>query len=415
MSRGAIAAFVLAALWVVPTQPLSAGAAEQGPIRVGYFAPLSGTFAQTGRDMLDGFALFWDEMENKVVGRRVEVISEDTEGVPATALTKVRRLVEQQKVHTVTGGLLAATGYAIAPYVEQQRVPTVLPTMAPDDLTQRKRVRWVVRTGMTGSQTTHPLGDYAYRVMGLRRMATISMDYAYGWECNGGFQRVFEELGGKVVQRIWTPLNAQDYGPYLASLRKDIDGVYVTFSGGLSPRIIKQFSDFGLKAKLPLIGIGTLTDENIMKAMGDEAIGVTTSLPYSAVLDSPANKKFAAAYERKHGRATSWFSLGGYTAARFYSEALKAINGDAEDREKFLAALRRVEVTDDPRGPMKMDELGNPIQNIYIRKVERVGDRLQNTVIHTYPTVSQFWTYNKDDYLKQPLYDRNNPPCRFCE
>src|SRR2546426_1053514 len=117
----------------------------------------------------------------------------------------------------VAGGLLAATGYAIAPYLEQNKIPTVYPVMAPDDITQRKPVRWIVRTSFAGSQVTHPLGDYASKRLGLRRMATISMDYAFGWESNGGFQRVFEELGGKVVQRIWTPLNVQDYAPYLAS------------------------------------------------------------------------------------------------------------------------------------------------------------------------------------------------------
>jgi branched-chain amino acid transport system substrate-binding protein len=389
--------------------------AERGPIKIGYFIPLTGTFSQVGKDMVDGFMLFWEEVGNQAAGRKIEVIVEDYEAVPATALTKVRRLVEQEKVQTVAGGLLAATGYAVSPYIEQQRIPTIFPVLASDDLTQRKPTRWAIRTSMTGSQNTHALADYAYKVMGLRRVAALNMDYAYGWEASGGFQRVFEELGGKVVQKIWTPLNVQDYGPYLASIRKDIDGVYTTQSGGLAQRFIKQWNDFGLKGKLPLLGIGTLTDENVLKSMGDEAIGITTALLYSGVLDNPANKKFAAAYEKKYNRSTSLYSMEGYTAARIYFEAIKALNGDVEDRDKFMQALRRVEISDDPRGPLKMDELGNPIEHTYIRKVERVGGKLQNTVIHTYPNVSQFWTYKKEDYLKQPLYDRNNPPCRHCE
>ena len=413
--RGLTLALFVAVVAVISAQASPAPAGERGPVKIGYFAPITGTFSQTGKDMTDGFMLFWEEVGNQVAGRKVEVVVEDTEGIPATALTKVRRLVEQAKVHTVAGGLLAATGYAIGPYVEQNRIPTIYPVMAPDDITQRKPARWVVHTAMTGSQLTHALGDYAYKVMGLRRVATISMDYAYGWESNGGFQRVFEELGGKVVQRIWTPLNVQDYGPYLGSLKKDIDGVFGTHTGGLSPRFIKQWNEFGLKGKYALVGTGTLTDENILKGLGDEALGIITTLQYSAVVDNPANKKFSAAYEKRFGRSTSLYSMEGYTGARFYYEALKAINGDAEDKEKFITALRKVEVGDDPRGPMKMDELGNPIQNVYIRKVERVGGKLQNSVIHTYPNVSQFWTYKKDDYLKQPLYDRNYPPCKFCE
>ena len=226
---------------------------------------------------------------------------------------------------------------------------------------------------------------------------------------------MFEDLGGKVVQRIWTPLSVQDYAPYLASLKKDIDGVYACHTGGLSPRFVKTWSDVGLKDKIPLVGIGTLTDENILKNMGDEALGVVTSLIYSSALDTPANKKFAAAYEKRYSRPTSLYSAEGYTGARWYYEAMKAINGEVENKEKFLAALRKVEITDDPRGPMKMDELGNATQNVYIRKVERVGGKLQNTVIQTYPNVSQFWTYKQDEYLRAPAYDRNSPPCKFCD
>jgi len=384
------------------------------PIRIGYFGPLTGNFSQTGKDMTDGFNLFWEEVGNKVAGREVKVIVEDSDPEPTGALTKVRRLVEQEKVHTIAGGLLAATGYAIAPYIEQNKIPTVYPVTAPDDITQRKPGRWVVRTSASGSQATHPLGDYAYKQLKLRRVATISMDYAFGWETTAGFQRVFEELGGKVVQRIWTPLTIQDYSPYLASLKKDIDGVYACHTGGLSPRFLKTWTDTGLKS-IPLVGIGTLTDENVLKGMGDEALGVVTSLIYSSALDTPANRKFSAAYEKRYGRGTSLYSAQGYTGARFYYEALKAINGEVENKEKFIAALRKVEIADDARGPMKMDDLGNPIENVYIRKVERVGGKLQNTVVHTYPNVSQFWTYKQEEYLKAPAYDRNYPPCKFCE
>jgi branched-chain amino acid transport system substrate-binding protein len=395
--------------------PLLGRAAEKGPIRIGYFGPLTGNFSQTGKDMTDGFTLFWEEVGNKVAGREVKIIVEDSDPEPASALTKVRRLVEQEQVHTVAGGLLAATGYAIAPYLEQNKIPTVYPVMAPDDITQRKPVRWIVRTSASGSQLTHSLGDYAYKQLKLRRVATISMDYAFGWESNAGFQRVFEDAGGKVVQRIWTPLSTQDYAPYLASLKKDIDGVYACHTGGLSPRFIKAWSDAGLKGKISLVGVGTLTDENVLKSMGDEAVGTITSLIYSSVLDTPANKKFSAAYEKRYNRGTSLYSAEGYTGARFYYEALKSINGEAEDKEKLIAALRKVEISDDPRGPMKMDDLGNPIENVYIRRVDRVGGKLQNTVIHTYPNVSQFWTYNREEYLKTPVYDRNYPPCKFCE
>ena len=132
--------------------PALGRAAQHGPIRIGYFGPLTGTFSQTGKDMTDGFTLFWEEVGYKVAGREVKVSVQDSDPEPSGALTKVRLLVEQEKVHTVAGGLLAATGYAIAPYLEQNRIPTVYPVMAPDDITQRKPVRWIVRTSFTSSQ-----------------------------------------------------------------------------------------------------------------------------------------------------------------------------------------------------------------------------------------------------------------------
>jgi branched-chain amino acid transport system substrate-binding protein len=260
------------------------------PIRIGYFGPLTGNFSQTGKDMTDGFNLFWEEVGNKVAGREVKVIVEDSDPEPTGALTKVRRLVEQEKVHTIAGGLLAATGYALVPYVEQNKLPTVYPITAPDDITQRKPVKWIVRTSLTSSQTTHALGDYAYKQMKLRRVATISMDYAFGWESNAGFQRVFEDLGGKVVQRIWTPLNIQDYAPFLASLKRDIDGVYACHTGGLSPRFVKTWSDVGLKGKIALVGIGTLTDENILKGMAMRRSGSSPRSTTAAPSTPPATR-----------------------------------------------------------------------------------------------------------------------------
>jgi branched-chain amino acid transport system substrate-binding protein len=174
----------------------------------------------------------------------------------------------------------------------------------------------------------------------------------------------------------------------------------------------KQYQEFGLKGKIPLIGGGTLTDEHALPSMGDEVIGVITPLHYSEALDNPANKKFVKAFREKAKKAASYYSEGTYTGARWIVEAIKAINGDVENRPKLLEALKKVELKDVPRGPMKLDSYGNPIQNIYVRKVEKVGGELQNTVIYTYPNVSQFWKFKPEEFLKQPVYSREYPPVK---
>jgi len=174
-------------------------------------------------------------------------------------------------------------------------------------------------------------------------------------------------------------------------------------------QFVKQYQEFGLKDKIPLIGGGTVTDEHALPSMGDEALGIITALHYSEALDNPVNKKFVKAFREKAKKAASYYSEGSYTAARWIAEAIKAINGDVENREKFIDALKKVEIKDVPRGPFKLDSYGNPIENVYIRKVERVRGELQNTVIYTYPNVSQFWKYKPEEFLKQPVYSRDYP------
>ncbi len=149
--------------------------------------------------------------------------------------------------------------------------------------------------------------------------------------------------------------------------------------------------------------------------MGDEALGVVTPLMYSAALDNPANKKFVAAYTKFAGKIPGYYSAMNYTAAHVIVSALRTTGGAVEEKQRFVDAMKSEKISDDPRGPLTFDAYGNPVENIYIRKVERVGGQLQNTVIHTYPNVSQFWTYTPEAFLKHPVYDRDNfPGCKYC-
>jgi len=389
-------------------------AGAQGPIKIGFLSPLSGAIAAAGKDMYSGCELYWQETGWRVAGRKLEVTLEDNEGLPATALTKLRKLVESDRVHVVAGVILSNVAYALVPYSEQQGIPTLYPINSADDLTQRRRPRWLVRTGFSAGGNMHPFGEYAAKVLGYRKVVTIGLDYAFGWETVGGFHKAFEDNGGQVIQKLWVPLNVQDYGPYLAQVKKDADAVFVVALGRWTLLFAKQYAESGLKGRVPLIAGGTYNDEHVLPQLGDESLGVVSAHHYSASLETPANQRFRAAFEKAYNRLPSFYSENCYTGARILGEAVRAIGGKVEDRPALVAALRQVKITDAPRGPVEMDAYGNPTQNIYIRKVERVGGKLQNTVIHTYPAVSQFWKYDPEEFLKQPVYSREFPPCRHC-
>lgn len=378
----------------------------RGPIKIGFMAPLSGAYAQNGRDILNGFLLYLDEIKYTAAGRKLEVTIEDEEAIPAVGLTKARKLVERDKVHVLAGTLLSSTGYALAPYVDAQRIPMIYPVVSADDLTQRKRSKWILRTGWSASQPNHAFGEYAYKTLGYRRIATISLDYAFGWESVGGFERTFEALGGQITQKLWAPVSVHDFAPYLAQIPKDIDAVYVLVLGRAALQFMRQYEEFGLKGRVPLIGGGTSTDEHVLPGMGDEAIGVMTALHYSGALASPANLAFAKAYRARYKKIPSYYGESMYTGAKWLVSAIEKLGGEVENPEKLAQALLAVKVADVPRGPVELDAYGSPVQNIYIRKVERVNGELQNTVVETLPSVSQFWTYDPAEYLKRPLYSR---------
>jgi branched-chain amino acid transport system substrate-binding protein len=409
MMKKCLMAVVAAVTCLLLFNPLPSWSAAKGPIKIGFLAPLSGGMAANGKDMLMGLEQYLEEIKYQAAGRKIELLIEDDEANPAVGLTKTRKLVEKDGVHIMTGGLMASSAYALAPYIDSKEIPMTYPIMSADDITQRKIPKWIVRTGWSSSQPHQPFGEYAYNTLKFRKISIVAYDFAFGWECAGGFHKTFEDAGGKILQKIWVPLTAQDMSPYLSQISKDADAVFTVFSGRYTIQFVKQYKEFGFKDKIPLIGGGTVTDEHALPSMGDEAIGIITPLIYSEVLDNPANKKFVKGFRTKAKKAASYYSEGTYSGGRWIVEAIKKVNGDVENRPNMLAALKNVELKDLPRGPMKLDHYGNPIQNVYIRKVEKVSGALQNTVIHTYPNVSQFWKSKPEEFLKQPVYSREFP------
>src|SRR2546428_9303623 len=261
--------------------------AQKGPIKIGMLVPQTGPLAANGKDMINGFELFFEEQKYRLAGREIKFIVEDDEGKPATGITKVRALIDGQGVHLVTGPLSAAVGYAVPPYIHSKKLPGLFPIVAGDDLTQRKRSPYIVRVGWASSQPSHPFGKWVVDNLKYKRIAVIGYDFAFGWEVVAGFQRTFEEAGGQIVQKLWPPLGTADFAPYISQLKRDADAVFAQFSGADALRFAKQYDEAGLKAKLPLIGGGTFTDEHVLRTMGDEVLGVITPLHYSAALERP--------------------------------------------------------------------------------------------------------------------------------
>src|SRR2546422_2240263 len=220
--------FVVAA---VASALVAGQATAQGPIKIGFLSPMSGAIAAAGKDMYSGCELYWQESGWQISGRKLEVILEDNEGLPATALTKARKLVESDKVNLLAGVILSNVAYALVPYIEAQGIPTIYPINSADDLTQRKIPRWLIRTGFSAGGNMHPFGEYAAKTLGYKKVVTVGLDYAFGWETVGGFHQSFEDNGGQIVQKLWVPLNVQDYSPYLTQIKKDADAVFVVALG----------------------------------------------------------------------------------------------------------------------------------------------------------------------------------------
>ncbi len=393
----------------------SVHAADKDAIRVGFLTIKSGALAAGGKQMEDGLRLFLKERNNMIAGRKVELFVGDTAGQPAITKAKTQELVEKDKVQVIIGPLAAFEALAIDDYIRKSETPVISPSAAAEDLTQRKPNPWFVRAVGTSAQPNHVLGDYAARVLKYKRITIIADDFAFGHEIAAGFQRTFEEGGGKVVQKLWSPLNVADYGTYIGQIKPDVDAVFAAFAGGNGVKFLKQYNEYGMKAKIPVLGAMTTVDEGILKSMGDEALGVISSGWYAAGINNPDNKRFVQSINRDYHQDPGYYSMGAYGAALMLEQALKDIKGKIEDKPAFMAALRNVRLTNDPRGAFSLDALGNPVMDIYIRKVERKNGKLTNSVIKTYPAVSQFWTYNKAEFLANPVYSRDYPPAKNLE
>jgi branched-chain amino acid transport system substrate-binding protein len=394
--KSTTSAMVLTGLGALPQRAFAQGAP-------------TGVVASGGREMVEGTQFYFDSIGNEIAGRKVELIVEDDASNPDTALQKARRLVEQANVDFLIGNLLANTGLAVANYVKGNGTPYFIPIIAADDLTQRQRIKNVVRVaGYSASAFTHPLGDWALK-QGYKKIATVSQDYTFGHEQCGGLAQVFTERGGEIVQQFWHPLNTADFSPYLGQIANmKVDAVFAMETGADATRFIQQFASFGLKGKIPVLGAMNATDQSVIRTLGDECEGIVSPAHFAEGSTVPVTKKFVDDYTAKYQKIPSLYGFSMFSGAMWVSEAIKAMGGKIPSKEALVDAVLKTDLTGSPLGTtVKLDAFGNPIYDVYIRKVmKRPDGKFWNVPIETYKDVSQFWKYDPATYLKQPPYSR---------
>src|ERR1700709_2758928 len=347
-------------------------AQNSGPVRIGLLAAKTGPLASGGIDMELALVMYLKERDNTLAGRKIELLVADTAGVPATARTKAQELIEKNNVHCLVGPLAAFEALAIADYLTEKETPTI-GVAAAEDMTQRHPSPWFVRPTSTSAQCAYPLADYSAKELKYKKIITIADDFAYGHEMCAGFQRAFEDNGGKIIQKIFTPLATPDYGSYVAQV-KGADAIFLGTAGSNGFRFLRPFIQYRLETKKAGTGGMTALDESVLRNMGDEALGILTTSWYSAELDNPLNKAFAPAFRKQFKYDPGFYAAGTYVAGAVLEAALKATGGKVEDKKAFMTAISGSNA-DTVRGVVKFDEFGNVIGNVYIRKVTRSDGR----------------------------------------
>ena len=223
--------------------------AQGAPFKIGLLTVKTGPLAQGGIQMEQGIATYLKEKSHTLADRKVELLVADTGGNPAGAKTKAQELIERDKVNVILGPLAAFELLAITDYVRDNTTP-LISLAAAEDVTQRKANPFVIRPSATSGQCSHVMGDYAAKELKLKRIATISDDFAFGHEQMSAFQRAFEDAGGKVVRKLWPPLVTPDYTPFIAQIG-NVDGVFHGFAGSNPVKFMRSYADLGTEGKNP--------------------------------------------------------------------------------------------------------------------------------------------------------------------
>jgi branched-chain amino acid transport system substrate-binding protein len=356
-------------------------AQTRGPIRLGVLNSFTGGIAYAAEANLNAMNLYFDSINWTIAGRKVEIIKEDDQFNPQVGLQKIKKLVESDKVDLVVGVQASNVALAVLNYMKQQKAFYVVSGAGTDAITW-DRYPYLFRTSISAYQLSLPMANYVYDNLG-KEIVTTASDYAGGRDVIAQFKGPYLAKGGKILKEIWPPLGTTDFSPYLTDIKSINPPVTYDFMPGADAvRFIQQYSEFGLKEKMPLTGF-TIIDSQMVKALGKSSIGIISALTYTDTIDNPESKAFAESYSAKYKLAPDLFADYGFVAARALDEALKMTGGDASNKDKLADAMTKLKFNA-PRGPFRMDPVThNPIQDIYICQVIEKGDGISTKILAT--------------------------------
>jgi branched-chain amino acid transport system substrate-binding protein len=385
LSRAWLFAFALGSL-ISPV--LSSGIAmAQDTIKIGLILSYTGQFADTAIQMDNAIKLFVKEHGDTVAGKKVEFIRKDTGGIaPDVAKRLAQELVTRDRVDVLAGFALTPNAMAAADVSAQAKKFMVVMNAATSVITTKSD--FLARTSFTTAQSNESLGKWAYQ-SGIRKVYTGVSDFGPGHDAEQAFQSAFKQAGGEIVGSLRWPPNNTDFSPFVQRMKDSgAEAIFLWIPGGAQPSALgKALAERGIQAtKSPVMGQETLTDENAIKGMGEVAVGMITASHYDFALNNPKNKAFVDAYRKDYGRMPDIFSIGAYDGMQLIYDVLKKTKGNT-DGAALIDAAKGMS-WESPRGPISIDpETRDIIQNIYIRRVEKVGDELKNVDFYTFKDV----------------------------
>lgn len=375
----------IAALCALASGLIAGSVLAQDVVKVGLILPMTGPFASTGRQIEGGIKLWMQQNGPTVAGKKIEVLLKDDAGNADTTRRLAQEFVVNDKVQVLAGFGLTPLALAVAPIATQAKVPMIVMAAGTSSITEQSP--FIVRAGFTLPQNTYPMADWAIK-NGIKKVVTLVSDYGPGIDAETVFKQRFTAAGGQVIDSLRIPLRNPDFAPFLQRVRDaSPDAVFVFVPSGVGAIFMKQFSERGLdKSGVKLIGTGDVTDDDILNDMGDVALGVITSFHYSAAHNSPTNKAYVEAFKKLNGIRPNFHSLGGYDGMRLIYKALEATKGST-DGTALVNAMKGLQF-ESPRGPVTIDPATRePVQNVYLRKVEKVNGELYNIEFETVTAV----------------------------